>query len=476
MNSNRRTFAALIGAGLLWGTTVPLSKLALHWLPPGWLTFVRFAVAAAILLPAARHQLRAAFRPAVLASGALGYGGSVLLQNAGITRTSVTHAALLIGAVPVMVAVIAAVWQRAVARPVAWAGFALALAGVGLVTGGHGGGASTAGDALVLASLLVSATFTVAQTRLLAGRDPVAATAVQFLGAALAVLPFAAVTEGRPSVPGAAGPVLATAALAAGGTLLPFALFAYAQSRVPAEVAGAFFNIEPFVGAAAGAVFFGNPVGPGQLAGGAAVLAGIALSSLPLLAGRRGGATGEQRQDTRRPRQRPRLLSQRPLPRSPQPRSAQPRSAQPRSAQSRNPQSRNPQSRNPQSRNPRRRGPRPRNAPSRRPSASRPPPRPGPARRAAYRAAARACRWAFTRHRPRADRGAGARCRSGAGEPPPPQGRARCRSGAGEPPPPQGRARCRSGAGEPPPPPVRCGATLPLSLVHGGPRRQRVRH
>jgi O-acetylserine/cysteine efflux transporter len=290
MNTNRRTFAALIGAGLLWGTTVPLSKLALHWLAPGWLTFVRFAVAAAILLPAARRQLRAAFRPAVLASGGLGYGGSVVLQNAGITRTSVTHAALLIGAVPVMVAVIAAVWQRAVARPVAWAGFALALAGVGLVTGGHGGGASTAGDALVLASLLVSATFTVAQTRLLAGRDPVAATAVQFLGAALAVLPFAAVTEGRPGVPGAAGPVLATAALAAGGTLLPFALFAYAQSRVPAEVAGAFFNIEPFVGAVAGAVFFGNPVGPGQLAGGAVVLAGIGLSSLPLLAGGRTAA------------------------------------------------------------------------------------------------------------------------------------------------------------------------------------------
>ena len=226
MNTNRRTFAALIGAGLLWGTTVPLSKLALHWLPPGWLTFVRFAVAAAILLPLARHQLRAAFRPAVLVSGGLGYGGSVVLQNAGIARTSVTHAALLIGSVPVMVAVIAAVWQRAVARPVAWAGFAVALAGVGLVTGGHGGGASTAGDALVLASLLVSAMFTVAQTGLLAGRDPVAATAVQFLGAALAVLPFAALTEGRPAVPGAAGPVLATAALAAGGTLLPFALFA----------------------------------------------------------------------------------------------------------------------------------------------------------------------------------------------------------------------------------------------------------
>jgi drug/metabolite transporter (DMT)-like permease len=292
MNSNRRTFIALVSAGLLWGTTVPLSKLALHWLPPGWLTVVRFAVAAAILLPAARHQLRASFRPGVLASGALGYGATVAVQNAGITRTSVTHAALLIGTVPVLVAIIAAVWHRTVARPVAWAGFALSLAGVGLVTGGRGGGASAAGDALVLASLLLSATFTVAQARLLHGRDPIALTAVQFLGAALAVLPFAAVTEARPAMPGTAGPVLATAALAVGGTLLPFALFAYAQSRVTAEVAGAFLNIEPLVGAIAGAVFFGNPAGPEQLTGGLAIIAGIALSSLPLLAGGRAARRG----------------------------------------------------------------------------------------------------------------------------------------------------------------------------------------
>ena len=106
MNTDRRhAVAALIAAGLLWGTTVPLSKLALQWLAPGWLTAVRFGLAAAVLLVAARGRgLRRAFTPAVLAAGAFGYGGSVLLQNAGISRTSVTHAALLIGAVPVLVA------------------------------------------------------------------------------------------------------------------------------------------------------------------------------------------------------------------------------------------------------------------------------------------------------------------------------------------------------------------------------------
>jgi drug/metabolite transporter (DMT)-like permease len=283
----RPALAALTVAGLLWGTTVPLSKLALHWLPPGWLTVVRFGVAAAILLIVLGPRVRAAFTPALLASGAVGYGGTVLLQNAGITRTSVSHAALLIGTAPVLVAIIAAVWHRSVARPVAWAGFAVSLAGVALIAAGGGGQADLAGDGMVLASVLLSAGFTVGQARLLRDRDPVAVTAVQFLGAALFAVPFSVLTEGLPAAPGGTGAVVTVIALAAGGTLLPFSLFAYGQSRLPAEVAGAFLNIEPLVGAVAGVVIFGDPAGPAQLSGAAAVLGGIALSSVRRPAGRR---------------------------------------------------------------------------------------------------------------------------------------------------------------------------------------------
>src|SRR5689334_7781732 len=299
MSINRRhAVAALAAAGLLWGTTVPLSKVALAWLSPGWLTVGRFGLAAAVLLAVAGRRggpagsaLRAAFTPAVLVAGALGYGGSVMVQNAGIVRTSVTHAALLIGAVPVLVAAIAAVWYRTVAPPVAWFGFVVSLGGVGLVTvGGGGGGATLAGDGLVLVSLLLSATVTVAQGRLLTGRDPVAVTAVQFLGATLGALPVAVLTEGGPGGPAGMGPVLAVAALALGGTLAPFTLFAFGQSRVPAEVAGAFLNLEPLVGAIAGAVAFGDQVGLVQVAGGLAILAGIGLSSLPLITARRAEA------------------------------------------------------------------------------------------------------------------------------------------------------------------------------------------
>jgi O-acetylserine/cysteine efflux transporter len=276
----RRALMALTVAGLLWGSTVPLSKLALGWLPPGWLTAIRFAVAAAVLLTVTRSRIRAAWSPAVLAWGAAGYGGTVLLQNTGITRTSVSHAALLIGTAPVMVAIIAVAWHHSVVRPVAWGGFAVSLGGVGLIAAGGGGGANLGGDGLVLASVLLSAIFTVGQTRLLRGRDPIAVTAVQFLGAALVTAPFSALTEGAPPAPASTASLLAVVALIAGGTLVPFTLFAFGQSHLPAEIAGAFLNIEPLVGAVAGVVVFGDPAGPAQLAGGAAILGGIVLSSV----------------------------------------------------------------------------------------------------------------------------------------------------------------------------------------------------
>ena len=280
---------------MAWGTSVPLSKAALAWLPPAWLVVARFALAAAVLVVMVdRAALRAALRAPVLAWGAVGVGGSVVVQNAGIAETSVTHAALLIGAGPVLVAVIAAAWHHSVARPVAWAGFAVSLGGVAVVAQGHGGGATAAGDAMVLVSALVAAAMTVAQGRLLVGRDPAAVTAVLFLGAALGALPAAFLTEGAPPVPPAGGAgllaALAVLGLAAVGTLAPFTLFAYGQHKVSTVVAGAFLNLE-LVGALVGVAAFGDPAGPRLAAGGAAIIAGIAMSSLPAL---RGAAVGRR--------------------------------------------------------------------------------------------------------------------------------------------------------------------------------------
>ncbi len=286
MSIRRRTTAkrlapilALATAGSLWGLTVPLSKLGMGWLDAGWLAVVRFAVAAPLLALFARGRLRAAISPGVILAGAGGYGGVILLQNAGIQQTSVTHASLIVGAVPVLVAVISTALGRGTATVFAWLGSLLALAGVGLVAGGGGAGTSLAGDLLVLASVSGSAAFIVAQPRLLAGRDAGAVTAVQLAAGGLFALPFA-VAGGLPAAPTSATPVVAVVALALTGTALAFWLFAWAQTHVPAAVAGAFVNLEPLVGAATGAAVFHDVVGGVQMLGGVAILAGIALGAM----------------------------------------------------------------------------------------------------------------------------------------------------------------------------------------------------
>src|SRR3954453_21449315 len=165
MLTRRQTTSAIVAlatAGSLWGLTVPLSKLGMDWLGAGWLAVARFAIAAPLLALIARKRLRQAISPAVLAAGAVGYGAVIVLQNAGIERTSVTHASLIVGAVPVLVAIVATVRGRGAAAATTWIGSLTALAGVGLVAGGGGAGTSIAGDLLVLASVTGSAGFIVA--------------------------------------------------------------------------------------------------------------------------------------------------------------------------------------------------------------------------------------------------------------------------------------------------------------------------
>jgi drug/metabolite transporter (DMT)-like permease len=286
VNTDRRNaLAALAAAGAIWGLTVPMSKVALGWLDPLWLTVARFGLAAPLLAwMASRASLRAAFSPAVIGWGVLFYGAVVGLQNIGVHMTSVSHAALIVGAVPAFVALIALALGRGSATPLAWTGFGVALAGVAFIAGDGGGGASLGGDGLVLLSGAMSALYVVAQPRLLADRDPAAVTAVQMAAGALVVLPFAGLLEGGPFVSGAlalapsAEELTAFIALAGLGSVAPFVLYAYGQKRVTPEVAGSFLNLEPLVGALIGALAFGDPFGPVQLIGAAAIMGGILLS------------------------------------------------------------------------------------------------------------------------------------------------------------------------------------------------------
>jgi drug/metabolite transporter (DMT)-like permease len=278
-------FLALAGAGLLWGLTVPLSKLALTWLGPAWLTVARFALSAPLLAFVGRRSLRQALAPGVVIAGAIGFGGVIVLQNAGVQRTSVSHAAVLLGTVPVLVALVAAALGQGRAHPRAWGGSGVALGGIALVAGTGSSGAVASGDLLVLASAVLSAGFIAVQPRLLEGRAPAAVTAVQFAAGALVAFPIAVALGGAHAAPPSAGSVWAFLALTVAGTLVPFWLFAFGQAKVTPDVAGAFVNLEPVVGAAIGWVGFGDAAGPEQLVGALAVIVGIVLSTAPRLGG-----------------------------------------------------------------------------------------------------------------------------------------------------------------------------------------------
>src|SRR3954464_12185414 len=193
---------------------------------PAWLATARFDGTTPVLGVLARRHLRGVLCAPVAAWGALGFGVVLLLQNLGMDRTSVSHAALIVGAVPALVAVTAAAVGRASVGPLAWLGSAVALGGVGLVAGA-GGGSSAAGDALVLVSAALCAVYIVAQTRLLEGRDAVAVTAGQMGAAAVGTLPLALAGGAPVRGPATLGAVAATALLVTVGSLLPFALYAY---------------------------------------------------------------------------------------------------------------------------------------------------------------------------------------------------------------------------------------------------------
>jgi drug/metabolite transporter (DMT)-like permease len=276
-----RPFLALTAAGLAWGLTVPLSKVVLEWLDPAWTAVARFGIAAPLLALLARGTLRRSATPAIAAWGAVGFGLVIVLQNIGIQRTSVTHAALILGAVPVLVALTAAAAGRGSAGRRAWTGFALAAGGMTLVAGHGGGDATVAGDLIMLASAVLSALTIEAQSRLLPGRDPVGVTAVQMAAAALTVLPLALVSGELPAVGPTATQAAAGLALVTLGSMLPFALYAYGQKHVPAEVAGSFVNLEPLVGAALGALVFHDPFGAGAVLGILVVVAGMLLGAGP---------------------------------------------------------------------------------------------------------------------------------------------------------------------------------------------------
>lgn len=193
----RSAYAALAGMTVLFGLSFVATKYALRGYEPLLIALLRFAAAGAILwvirrLRREREPLTRGDLGRIALLGFVSLTVYFTFENLGIARTSASDAAILIAAIPIFVSVINVFTLRERNEVAQWAGIALSFAGVvALVELGRGGagGATLAGNLLVLAASLSAAVYNVMARRLLVSRPALLVTTYQNLFGALFMLP-----------------------------------------------------------------------------------------------------------------------------------------------------------------------------------------------------------------------------------------------------------------------------------------------
>ena len=281
MTERQWAFLALATAGVLWGASFLLGKVALAGVGPTWLIVLRFAIAAAVMLPFVRWRRLAVTRRdlVLVAAGAVLAGPVVfVLQFEGLARTTASSAALLVAVSAPLLALGAALVDGEHAGRTVWTAIALSTLGTSLLVGAPGPGRTLLGDAMCAASMAVA--WSLLSRRLTRRTGALPATALQFTAALAVLVPMAVVREGP--LPAMSGGVWASVlALGLGCTAVTFWLWNWGLARVEAARAGVFANIEPVVGTALGVLVLHERPGPLSLAGGALLLAAAGLAARP---------------------------------------------------------------------------------------------------------------------------------------------------------------------------------------------------
>ncbi len=271
----RAAYLALTLAGLTWGVGFALGKLALREIDATHMVLLRLIVAAVTAAPFALRsaKARALFASPVMWLGGALYGVAFMIQFEGLALTTVTFSALMVGAMPALIAVGARLLGDKI-TVLSWAGVAAATTGAVLIAGRPGAAGSPLGAALALISLFLFLGWLFLLRRAPRAPDALAAPAVTMIIATLITLPFVLVLHGPPRLD--LSPV-AWAAIIAQGALCTFvatAAWQFGQAQVGSANAGVFINIEPLMGAIIGVALFGDQMTLALAVGGALIVAG----------------------------------------------------------------------------------------------------------------------------------------------------------------------------------------------------------
>lgn len=303
-----RIDALLLLMAIIWGTNYTVVKHAFNELDAQAFNAVRMTVASLVFLAVigvVGWRRRAgpaptAPRPDSLATifyspahitardwlglAALGIVGHWLYQYcfvAGLARTSVANSALVLAAMPTLIAIMSAALGRERIEPLHWLGVALSLAGIYLVVGAGGGDArsSLRGDLLMFAAACCFSIYTLGAKPLMTRHSPVGVTGLSMaIGTALyvpAVLPHVRAVDWRTV---SAGTWLALIYSALFALCVAYTIWYAAVREIGSARTSVYSNLVPLVAMLTAWLTLGEPLGARQLAGAAAVLIGVALT------------------------------------------------------------------------------------------------------------------------------------------------------------------------------------------------------
>lgn len=281
-----RHLGAMLLLALMWGLSIPVTKLGLQDLPPLTLTALRFAFAVPLMLlfTRGRPSLPRQALPPVAALGLLGIGVGQVAQTFGVAGTSASVGTIVSATIPLFIVVFAAVRLGQPVSRVQAMGLLTAFAGIALVAlGDRDPGApltaNTAGGVVwMLVSSVAIAFYYVWSVELTRAHGTATVAAWSTAFGFLALLPWAGWELGHTPVQFSALGMAAALYLGLVVTLAGLYLWLGLLRVVPARVAASVQYLQPLFGIAAAAVLLGDRLGPAFILGALLVLAGLAIT------------------------------------------------------------------------------------------------------------------------------------------------------------------------------------------------------
>lgn len=220
----------------------------------------------------------AANRRLMIATGLL-FAGDLAVWHWSIVLTSVANATLLANLAPIFVTLGVWFWYRRRPNARFLAGMAVALAGTAALLGGDFklAGRALAGDGLGVLTAMFYGGYQLAVSRLRARASTASIMAWGGLVTACVLLPLALVS-GEQVLPLTAAGWLKLVGLALISQAAGQSLIAYAMAHLPATFSSVGLLLQPVVAALFAWALLGEALGWSAVAGGAAVLAGIAIA------------------------------------------------------------------------------------------------------------------------------------------------------------------------------------------------------